>query len=264
MAKKEILVIGEVSYKILSSLNGISNKYVARKSTIGTENVVEALEGYPPNVIVAFITNLNTGDISRIKNTFEKLKYTSIPIICVGTKEECDFMVRTFYEYKIYNIVLPLSISKLSQLIIKILESQIADEKVEDFSLEQNYSESNKKNILVVDDDVKILRLISAYLSEDYKVAVVNSGAAALAYIGRKKPDLILLDYLMPICDGKQTLQMIRDLKDMKDIPVMFLTGVSDKEVVKECLKLNPQGYILKPVAKEKLLEKLNQVFAKR
>ena len=67
----------------------------------------------------------------------------------------------------------------------------------------------------------------------------------------------------MPVCDGKQTLEMIRDLKDMQDIPVIFLTGVADKEVVRECLKLNPQGYILKPVAKDKLLDKLNAVFYK-
>lgn len=265
MVKKEILVIGEVSYKILSSLNGISNKYIARKSTIGAENVVEALEGYPPDVVVAFVNNLNTGDISRIKKTFDKLKYTSIPMVCVGTKEECDFVERTFDGYEVHGIILPLSISKLNQVVIGILESKIVKNEEEnddhESDFKQYYDDSNKKHILVVDDDVKVLRLISAYLNEDYKVAVVNSGAAAIAYIGKKKPDLILLDYLMPICDGKQTLQMIRDLKDMQDIPVIFLTGVADKEVVRECLKLNPQGYILKPVAKDKLLDKLNAVF---
>ena len=266
MGKKEILVIGEVSYKILSSLNGISNKYIARKSTIGAENVVEALEGYPPDIVVAFVNNVNTGDISRIKKTFDKLKYTSIPIICVGTEAEYDFVKRTFNGYEVHGIMLPLSISKLNQLIKEILERQIDINYKEDdeTDFKQYYDDSDKKHILVVDDDVKILRLISAYLNDEYKVAVVNSGAAAIAYIGKKKPDLILLDYLMPVCDGKQTLEMIRDLKDMQDIPVIFLTGVSDKEVVTECLKLNPQGYILKPVSKEKLLDKLNKIFMKK
>lgn len=262
MLKKEILVFGEVSYKILSGLNGISDKYTARKSTIGTENLDETLEGYPPGVIVLFVEKLNTGDIVTIKKAFDKLNYQTIDIICVGSIQECNFVQRTFYEYKVYDHVLPFSISRLSKLIVRLLEHKSQNEENESV-FEKYVQESNKKHILVVDDDVKVLRLISGYLSDDYKVAVVNSGAAAIAYLGKKKPDLILLDYLMPICDGKQTLQMIRDLKDMKDIPIIFLTGVSDKEIVTQCLKLNPQGYILKPVAKEKLLDKLNEVFNK-
>ncbi len=261
MRKKEILVVGEVSYKIFSSLNGISNKYVARKSTIGADNVVEALEGYPPDIIVAFIDNLDQGELSRINKTFNKLNYVEIPIICIGTNGQCNIFSAIFNEYTTYSIALPLSIEKLHQLIIRILETHTNNENEEEQSKVKDTSNSDKKTILVVDDDVKILRLISAYLEQDYKVAVAKSGAAAIAYLGKKKPDLILLDYLMPICDGKQTLQMIRDIKEMEDIPVIFLTGVSDKSVVKECLKLNPQGYILKPVAKEKILEKIGQVF---
>lgn len=261
MSKREILVIGEVSYKILSSLNGISTEYTARKSTIGADNIIESLEGYPPDIIVAFINNLEQGYLSRIKTTFDRLNYESIPIVCVGTNGECNIFSAIFNESTIYNVLLPLSIEKLSQLIKRILEThKKTDYEVEEKSIQHTSSYDGRKSILVVDDDVKTLRLIGSYLEENYKVSVVNSGAAAIAFLGKKKPDAILLDYLMPICDGKQTLQMIRDLKDMEDIPVIFLSGVSNKGAVKECLKLNPQGYILKPVEKEKLLAKLNKI----
>lgn len=80
-------------------------------------------------------------------------------------------------------------------------------------------------------------------LEEDYEVAVAISGAQAMTSIGKKRPDLILLDYEMPVCDGKMTLEMIRADEDMKDIPVIFLTAVNDKANIEVVLKLKPVGY---------------------
>lgn len=82
----------------------------------------------------------------------------------------------------------------------------------------------------------------------------------ALSYLNRNKPDLILLDYLMPGIDGRKTLEMIRSTEGLEDIPVIFLTGVSDKNTVMECINLKPEGYILKPVNKDELIEKVDKV----
>jgi len=73
-------------------------------------------------------------------------------------------------------------------------------------------------------------------------------------------PDVILLDYEMPMCDGKMTLQMIRELEEAKDIPVVFLTGVSEKEHIKAVLGLHPAGYLLKPASAEVIFETLNKI----
>ena len=164
------------------------------------------------------------------------------------------------FRYVVQNSIVPLSISRLGTLINNILNSSLVKKYDEERTPVVEYN-PNLKHILVVDDDVKMLRLISGYLSDSYKVSVVNSGAAAIAFLGKKRPDLILLDYLMPICDGAQVLEMIRDLKGMEDIPVIFLTGVSDKDSVKQCLKLNPQWYLLKPVAIDVLIKRLNKIF---
>lgn len=98
------------------------------------------------------------------------------------------------------------------------------------------------------------LRSIQEMLKDDYDVSVATSGSQAMTTIGKKRPDLILLDYEMPVCDGRQTLEMIRTDKDLTDIPVIFLTGISDGEHIKAVLKLKPQGYLLKPAAKNGLL----------
>ena len=67
-----------------------------------------------------------------------------------------------------------------------------------------------KKRILVVDDSGAMLRSVKGWLEDKYQVVLANSGTMAIKYLAIRKPDLILLDYEMPICDGKQVLEMIR------------------------------------------------------
>ena len=73
--------------------------------------------------------------------------------------------------------------------------------------------------------------------------------------------DLILLDYLMPDMDGPQALTLLRANSDYKNIPVIFLTGVSEKEtVIKTLVELKPEGYVLKPTGKSDLVAKIIDV----
>ncbi len=120
--------------------------------------------------------------------------------------------------------------------------------------------EHGSKKILVVDDNATTLRGIKKILDPYYEVTLANSGMRAIAAISKDKPDLILLDYEMPVCDGKQTFEMIRADEDMKDIPVIFLTGVNDKAHITAVLKLVPAGYMLKPYEPEKLLATIRKV----
>ena len=118
------------------------------------------------------------------------------------------------------------------------------------------------KTILLIDDDGKMLKLLKSYLDNLYTVYPVRGGSAALNFLQEKKPDLIILDYMMPGVDGPHTLEMIREIKDCEDIPVMFLTGVTEKVRMMESLSKNPAGYLVKPVAREELLIKVAEIFA--
>ena len=120
---------------------------------------------------------------------------------------------------------------------------------------------SKRKHILIVDDNPIVLKLIRAYLQDDYKVSVVNSGKIAVEFLTKYKPDLILLDYMMPLYNGATVLKIIQSKAETKDIPVFFLTGKTDRETVEECIALHPAGYIIKPVAKTALLDKLQKYF---
>lgn len=114
----------------------------------------------------------------------------------------------------------------------------------------EHYLESRpvvKKNkILVVDDSSTMRMFLEKLLSENYDIQLAESGLSAFRSIILNKPDLVLLDYEMPICDGRQVLEMIRAEESFADTPVIFLTGREDPESVSKVMSLNPEGYMLK------------------
>ncbi len=101
-------------------------------------------------------------------------------------------------------------------------------------------------------------------MNEDYDVSTADSGVAAIRTITLNRPDLVLLDYEMPICDGKQTLEMLRSEPSFADIPVIFLTSKSDPESVRQVMSLRPAGYLLKTFKPEEIRKKINAFFEKQ
>jgi DNA-binding response OmpR family regulator len=117
-----------------------------------------------------------------------------------------------------------------------------------------------KGHILIVDDDKNMLKMLRMFLVDDYNVTIVDSGKLALEAVIKKTPDLILLDYMMPLFDGPHVLEIIRKREESKNVPVLFLTSVTDREKILECLSLNPQGYLVKPISREELLQRVDEV----
>ena len=121
-----------------------------------------------------------------------------------------------------------------------------------------------KKSILLVDDDPTFLKMVKGWLDEEYRVTIVTSGTQALMYIADNKPDLILLDYEMPVTSGPQVLEMIRSETKVDRIPVMFLTGKGDRESVLKVLSLKPDGYLLKSLNRDQILKSIYEFFEKK
>ena len=117
-----------------------------------------------------------------------------------------------------------------------------------------------KGHILIVDDDKNMLKMLRMFLIDDYNVTIVDSGKLALEAVIKKTPDLILLDYMMPLFDGPHVLEIIRKREESKNVPVLFLTSVTEREKILECLSLNPQGYLVKPISREELLQRVDEV----
>lgn len=114
--------------------------------------------------------------------------------------------------------------------------------------------DNRKKHILIVDDDPSYAKMVREWLKDVYQVSIVTAGIQAITFLAKNTVDLILLDYEMPVVDGPQVFQMLRQEPSTQGIPVVFLTGVGTKEQVERVLQLKPKGYVLKSTTKEKLL----------
>lgn len=128
-------------------------------------------------------------------------------------------------------------------------------------TMEKMESNADKKHILVVDDSGTMLRTIKEWLSDKYKVSIVNSATAAISFLATNHPDLVLLDYEMPVCSGPMMLQMIRAEAKTEKLPVMFLTSKGDRESVQKVLSLKPEGYLLKTMSSSKIIAAVDSFF---
>ncbi|MBQ7515790.1 MAG: response regulator [Schwartzia sp.] len=126
-------------------------------------------------------------------------------------------------------------------------------------AVEAAIESGSKKKILIVDDDPSYAKMVREWIRDEYQPFSVTGGMNAISFLLKTPVDLILLDYEMPVVDGPQVFQMLRQEPATRDIPVVFLTGVGTREGVERVMALKPDGYILKSTTKEKLLGYLGE-----
>jgi len=106
-----------------------------------------------------------------------------------------------------------------------------------------------KSRLLIVDDEPTNIHILSNILSEDYEIRAANNGERAMEAAKSQSPDLILLDMIMPGLDGLQVCQLLQENEATKDIPVIFVTSMSDPANEELGLKAGAVDYISKPVS---------------
>ncbi len=113
---------------------------------------------------------------------------------------------------------------------------------------------ADRAHVLIIDDNAILLRCTKDMLEERYSVSIATSSSQAFMAIAKKRPDIILLDYKMPIVDGEATMKMLSTDESSKGIPVIFFTSSAEPDVVTKLLTLKPAGYVLKPPKKEMMI----------
>lgn len=115
--------------------------------------------------------------------------------------------------------------------------------------------ETNKKKVLIVDDEPSVRRLVSEILSKSYSVLEAQNGELAVYMAHTQKPDLILMDLMMPMMDGFTACCAIKKDQTTKEIPVVILTATGfelNKKLSKDVA--GADGYITKPFSSQELL----------
>src|SRR3954470_7678104 len=115
------------------------------------------------------------------------------------------------------------------------------------------------ERILIVDDTPANVQILAGLLKEKgYQLSVATNGQQALDVLGRVRPDLILLDVMMPIMDGFETCRRLKSADAWREIPVIFLTSKSDTTDIVTGFEIGAVDYVAKPFNAHELLARIN------
>ncbi|MBU0757731.1 MAG: response regulator [Nanoarchaeota archaeon] len=118
--------------------------------------------------------------------------------------------------------------------------------------------------VLVVDDDEDILYSVKKLLTKkaNYDVITANGGKECMETLKKGKPDIILLDIMMPGMDGWDVVEKIHEDKSLQNIPIIFLTAKDDK-LTQTVASISVEDYIIKPVDVDLLIKRIEKVLSK-
>lgn len=255
---KQILFVGKFNENFNVLNHALSRYYAVQLCSDDLELLKGILKMSRPSVILISVNGLDESNRGLFSYLNQRVM---LPVLCIGEKDEIAFFEEFLGGGKIRAIERPI----LTRELVAVINESIGIPAEEDVQDDKGVEEEKEpqKTILLVDDAAVQLRTMRSILKEDYDVKMTTSGTQAIEILRQSRPDLILLDYDMPGCDGKKTFELIQNEQNGKDVPVVFVTGVKERERAMAVLKLKPAGYLIKPVKREELLEIVQQVLRK-
>ena len=266
----KILLSGKNQMVIDEFYNHMDNGYDLLTSSTIYRDMVKSLELFKPDLFVYCLYNESSDDYAKMNEMRRHLEKAGCGLAIIGSKEECE----EFQEKTNLLAVLILAKPLTYDVIRGNIYAYMLDRDRKKELLAQSMAAvsagpaavpepARRKHVLVIDDDPLMLKLIKEYLHDKYDVATAVNGKIAYKFLETKTTDMVLLDYEMPGESGPEVFMNLRTRHELDNVPIVFLTGVSDTERVKEVLSLGPQGYLLKPIDKEKLLTTVNGILDK-
>ncbi len=261
------------------------------------DDILNHMKYFQPDAFVYCLFRENPDEMKKLINVENLIFRQRLPIIVIGDPEECDMFTKAAPAMEVTMLQRPMTTRKIEKAVVKLLDARREQQEQEEREWQEQerkalereaqereaqekerreqelmeaaaaviaagtaQEEKRRKHILIVDDDSSVLKLIKGYLSEKYDVATAISGKVAMKFLETRRTDLVLLDYEMPGENGPAVLGKIRSDEHIKNLPVVFLTGVTDREKIQEVLAMKPQGYLLKPIDAERLFASIDGI----
>lgn len=239
----QLLIINNNTIKPgVQVVNGYEYEVTVSESPLHAFNSIIHIS---PDAIVLDMTNPAMDGkqvLQRIRN-MQASRYVPV-LLFISADEEPEYR-RKFESDKITDFfVVPVSSYETFDWTVKTLGAARAEQ---------------RKSVLVVDDDPVVLDLMKLYLGAKYKVIPLGSADEALSKLSIFTPDIIMLDIAMPDMDGKDLYRAIREIPSCANIPILFQTGMAGINTVRECVKLGAAGFVIKPIQKPVLLERIEE-----
>lgn len=283
--KYKLLLLGTNGAAIDDIFQEMEDDFELQTTSMRFNDIKCHVKYFQPHAIIYCLYQENRDSITKVATIKQKTMGAHIPYVIIGNQMDCDDFNKQAVNIANLTLKKPLTAATIRERLtlfldnihqkeenisadiiesdIKKMQENLADIKTTSEpqkSAAGEPVEKERKTILIVDDDIRMVRVIKRYLETDYNVASAVSGSVALRYLSKRKVDLILLDYMMPEMDGPQVLQKLHEQPATANIPVIFLTGAAERDKIQKALSLSPQGYLLKPINGDKLMTKIRQL----
>ena len=248
--RRKIIYVDDVQYSLVSVKNRLSEYYEVylAESSLKLFKLLEKIE---PDLILLDVNMPDVDGYETIKVLKSDDRYDHIPVIFLTGNGDRESVVNGLSLGAADYIIKPFTTTKL----IETIANELNPENSKPTS--EGEGASNKPNVLIVDDVVSMLRAMQYALHDRYKVYVLSKSEDVLDFLKANKPDLILLDYVMPVLGGFDLIPIIKALPEYKDTPIIIVTTEGTQNLVNQAMSLGASDFIVKPFKPKELNDKV-------
>ena len=278
--KYKILIAGKATSIIDDFFLKMTESFEIMTTSLRHEDILRHVKYFQPHMFLFCMYNESREEYNKMISLKYQLDRARVLFGLLGSQTDCSDFERAAVNVADLTLVKPINAATIESRLMNFLSARRPLLDTPDVSQAVPQSEpvvtpaatsgfnipaaadadSVRKHILVVDDDIRMLKLLKEHLHTQYDVATALNGKIAMKFLETKKTDLILLDYEMPEEKGPDVLAKLRANESTKDVPVIFLTGVTERDKIASALVHKPQGYLLKPINRDKLMDTITNV----
>ena len=247
--RKKIIYVDDVNYSLVSVKSRLSERYDIFPADSAVK-MFELLEFFTPDLILLDVNMPDINGYETIKSLKANERFCDIPVIFVTGNSDRESVVKGLSLGAADYVVKPYTANKLIDSIEANLYSAIKD-------LNSDDDNENKPSVLIVDDVSSMLRAMQYALNDKFNVYVLSKSEDAIDFLRTKTPDLILLDYVMPIINGFDLIPIIRELPGHKETPIIIITTEGTQDHVSQAMSIGASDFIVKPFKPKELNDKV-------
>jgi len=248
--RKKIIYVDDVNYSLVSVKSRLGEQYDIFPAESAVK-LFEFLEYFRPDLILLDVNMPDIDGYETIKSLKADERYTDIPVIFLTGNSDRESVVKGLSLGAADYVVKPYTASKL----IESIETHLNPPKGKNDSTDMD--DNSKHSVLIVDDVSSMLRAMQYALNDRYKVYILSKSEDAIDFLRTKTPDLILLDYVMPIINGFDLIPIIREIPEHKDTPIIIITTEGTQDHVNKAMSIGASDFIVKPFKPKELNDKV-------
>ncbi|MCL2605121.1 MAG: response regulator [Defluviitaleaceae bacterium] len=238
----KIIYVDDVVYHLKTTKERLKN-YFDIIPAQSADELFEKLETMTPDLILLDINMPEVDGYETIKRMMENERYAKIPVIFLTAKAERKAILKGLELGAVDFVIKPYEDNALIERITYYLYPETRPE--------------SKPIVLAVDDSPSILKAINFLLNKDCVIYTLNEPDKIKSVLKIASPDLFLLDCKMPVMSGFELIPTIRDHKDHKETPIIFLTSEANFDTIAVARSLGACDFIVKPIDDEILYNKV-------